>query len=595
MVTAAGALIHLKQREQQFLIQSIALESAASAIVITDREGNIVWVNPAFTRLTGYTAAEVIGRNTNILKSGRHDRAFYRALWESVLAGQVWRGEIINKRKDGTFFTEELTVAPVKNNQEGITNFVAIAQDITQRKQLEAALQQRERNFHDVVAHAPYGILVIDATGRCLFANQEVATLAGYSIEELLQLNSDIMIPPEDLPRIRALRQQRFRGELAPAHYEQKVVRKDGTTIVVELTVSMTTWNDQPAGLVMVQDLTERQKMIADLQQRQAELSLLNRVITATTDADDPQSILTIACRELAHYFDVPQAAAALLNDDQTRETVIAECCAADRPCAVGTVLPVVGSSATQYVIDHRQPLAVADVPSDPRMAPIRDMLRWRSTVSMLLLPLTTRDKVIGTISLESLQKRVFSSTEIRLAANIAGAVAQAVARAQLFEKEQQRRAELEELRKISLQIIANLETEELLKVILASAMQLTIADDVHVFLYDGQQLHFGAAMNSKGYMSIPISEPQPGGLTYTVARTGRRFVVPDVNVHPLFEGYRWGGAIAGIPLTTGGARHWRYECRLQPGAPPFLGRRTAHFDAVDRESCHRYRQRASI
>ncbi len=553
MVTAASALIHLKRREQQILMQSIALASAANAVMITDRKGNIVWVNPAFTRLTGYPEAEVLGRNPRILKSGRHDQAFYQTLWDTILASQVWHGEIINKRKDGAFYTGELTITPLENESGIITHFIAIAQDITPRKKLEAALQQQEQNFHDLVEHAPYGIVIIDKTGRFLFANHEVATLTGYTVAELLRLNSEILIPPEDLPKIRASRRQRFQGQLTLTHYEQKIVCKDGTMILVEFTITMTMWNDHLVELVIARDLTERQEMIANMQQRQTELALLNRVITAATHTDDPKSILAIACQELAHHFDIPQAAAALLNEAQTEEKVIAEYCDRGRPCAVGVVIPVEDNPATQFVIKHRRPLAIANVQSDPRMAPIHEVLRRRGTVSMLLLPLTNEDEVIGTIGLDCLRERHFSDLEIQLAANVAGAVAQAVARAQILQKEQQRRAELETLQKISLQITANLDIAKLLKAILAAAMQLTTTDDTHIFLYDGQRLYFGAALDRAGDMATPFADPRPDGITYRVARTGQSIVVPDVNHHPLFQNYRWGGAIASIPLSMGG------------------------------------------
>lgn len=120
----------------------VALESAANAVVITDRNGAIEWINPAFVALTGYTAAEVLGKNPRILRSGRHPAAFYQQMWETVLSGRVWRGEMQNRRKDGTLYMEEMTVAPVLNATGDVTNLVAIKQDATQRWRVEDALAQ---------------------------------------------------------------------------------------------------------------------------------------------------------------------------------------------------------------------------------------------------------------------------------------------------------------------------------------------------------------------------------------------------------------------------------------------------------------------
>jgi PAS domain S-box-containing protein len=121
-----------------------ALNAAANAIVITDRTGIILWVNPAFCEITGYTAEEAAGRNpSERVKSGQHDPEFYRDLWETILAGRVWHGEVINRRKDGSLYTEEQSVTPVRDAQGEITHFIAVKQDVTARKHAEADLAAR--------------------------------------------------------------------------------------------------------------------------------------------------------------------------------------------------------------------------------------------------------------------------------------------------------------------------------------------------------------------------------------------------------------------------------------------------------------------
>jgi len=132
-----------RQRTEEALrLQNKALEAAANAIVITDREGRVTWVNPAFTRLTGYAPAEALGQTPRFLKSGEHDEAFYRSMWETLLSGQVWQGELINLRKDGTLYTEDQTITPMVNDRGEISHFISIKQDATERKQAE---QQRIR------------------------------------------------------------------------------------------------------------------------------------------------------------------------------------------------------------------------------------------------------------------------------------------------------------------------------------------------------------------------------------------------------------------------------------------------------------------
>jgi len=127
----------LKKAEENLLLQSSALEAADNAIVITSREGKVILFNPAFTALTGYTLKELEGQSLRVLKSGEHDQYFYENLWETILDGKVWKGEIINKRKDGSLYTEEQIITPVRDSQGDITHFVSIKQDITERKRLE--------------------------------------------------------------------------------------------------------------------------------------------------------------------------------------------------------------------------------------------------------------------------------------------------------------------------------------------------------------------------------------------------------------------------------------------------------------------------
>jgi PAS domain S-box-containing protein len=134
-----------KLADESRQVQSAALNAVANAIVITDRSGTIEWVNRAFTALTGYAAADVLGKNPRLLKSGKHNLAFYQSLWETVLSGQTWRAETTNRRKDGSLYTEYQIITPVLNESGVITHYVAIKEDITERLQLQAQLLQAQK------------------------------------------------------------------------------------------------------------------------------------------------------------------------------------------------------------------------------------------------------------------------------------------------------------------------------------------------------------------------------------------------------------------------------------------------------------------
>jgi PAS domain S-box-containing protein len=135
----------LRQSQEQMRLQLGALTAAANAIVITDCGGKIEWVNPAFTQLTGYAAEEAIGSYLSMLKSGQHPPAFYANLWATITLGNPWHGELINRRKDGRFYTEEMTITPVRDAEGRITHYVAVKQDVTERRQLETQSRQAQK------------------------------------------------------------------------------------------------------------------------------------------------------------------------------------------------------------------------------------------------------------------------------------------------------------------------------------------------------------------------------------------------------------------------------------------------------------------
>ena len=131
-----------KRAEEQVRLLATALESAPNAVVITDSHGTIQWVNHAFTLLTGYNREEVAGKNPRILKSGQHDEAFYKNLWNTIREGKNWTGEITNRKKDGQLYVDQMTIAPVLSTSGEITNFVAIKQDSTDRRRMEAEMMR---------------------------------------------------------------------------------------------------------------------------------------------------------------------------------------------------------------------------------------------------------------------------------------------------------------------------------------------------------------------------------------------------------------------------------------------------------------------
>ena len=182
--------------EAQLKLQSAALEAADNAILIADHEGLILWVNRAFTAMTGYGHEEALGKNLRQLMFGEQTEVFFARLWSTISSGKVWKGEIVNQRKDGSTYPQEMTITPVTQdfgNPATHVYFIAINQDITERKQIEQALRQAEEKYRAMFQDAVVGMFQSTPDGRYSNVNPAMAHMLGYgSPQELIASVTDI-------------------------------------------------------------------------------------------------------------------------------------------------------------------------------------------------------------------------------------------------------------------------------------------------------------------------------------------------------------------------------------------------------------------
>jgi PAS domain S-box-containing protein len=294
-----------ERRRAEALLQlwTKALEAAANGVVIAGRDGTIVWLNEAVTALTGYSAPELLGRNLRIFKSGKQDAAFYQNLWQTILAGKVWHDEIINRRKDGSLYSEEMTITPVRDSGGSITHFIAIKQDITERKRAEeeikrlneglerrvaertaelaAANRELEREISDrkmaekaledlqqrtelILDSAGDGILGLDLEAKCTFANPAAQRMLGYTRDELIGqdvhrlvrhcLPDGALCDPEECGTRAALK----RGVVHQSE-DQIIHRKDGVAFPVDQVATPILERGEIVGVVLIfRDVSER-------------------------------------------------------------------------------------------------------------------------------------------------------------------------------------------------------------------------------------------------------------------------------------------------------------------------------------------------
>jgi PAS domain S-box-containing protein len=176
----------LRSQADELRTFSRAIEQSPASIVITDVEGSIRYVNPKFEQVTGYASAEVIGENSRILSSGDKSREDYQSLWQTIKAGATWHGDFLNRRKDGTLFWERASISPIVDEQGQVLHFLAVKEDVTERRRAEAALQESEDKLATILDSVDAFIYIKGTDYRYRYANRRVCELFGKAMENIV-------------------------------------------------------------------------------------------------------------------------------------------------------------------------------------------------------------------------------------------------------------------------------------------------------------------------------------------------------------------------------------------------------------------------
>jgi sigma-B regulation protein RsbU (phosphoserine phosphatase) len=207
-----------KQTEDRLLFLSRALDQSPVGIMITNLDGRIEYVNQGFSRLTGYSPEEVIGRNPRLLQSGRTSGDSYHELWKCIRAGEEWHGEIQNRKKDGELYWALETVTPIRGAAGKVTRYLSLQQDITQQKRDREALQESEERFRQVAEMVGEWLWEQDASGRYTYSSVAVENILGYSPEEIVGKHYLDLLTQED--------RRRWSESLPPAERVKQPFRK---------------------------------------------------------------------------------------------------------------------------------------------------------------------------------------------------------------------------------------------------------------------------------------------------------------------------------------------------------------------------------
>ena len=232
-----------------------AVEQSADAILITDAFGTIQYANPAFTLMTGYSREEAVGQNPRVLKSGRQPPELYKTLWETIASGQVWHGELINRRKDGTCYTEDMRITPVRDAHGETISYIAIKRDVTERR----AAEEAQRFLASIVECSEDPIVANAPDGTILTWNRGAQALLGYTAEEAIGRHVSMLMTPQEQLHVASFIDQVLKTP-AGARREGLLMSKDGRRINVSITASsiLNAAGEAVAVSAIVRDITDR-------------------------------------------------------------------------------------------------------------------------------------------------------------------------------------------------------------------------------------------------------------------------------------------------------------------------------------------------
>ena len=234
-----------------------AVEQASDGIVITAASGRIQYVNPAFTAMTGYASEEAVGQYPRILNSGRQPAAFYEELWRTIRSGRVWHGDLINRRKDGTFYNEDMRITPVEDSHGEIVGYIAIKHDVTERR----AAEEAQGFLAAIVASSDDAILAHTPAGVILTWNRGAEAIFGYSAGDAIGKHVSLVLAPERLPFLAHFTERILLGHATP-QYESVCLRQDGGRVRVSVTRSpiRNAAGEVVAVSLILRDISERRE-----------------------------------------------------------------------------------------------------------------------------------------------------------------------------------------------------------------------------------------------------------------------------------------------------------------------------------------------
>jgi two-component system sensor histidine kinase/response regulator len=421
----------------QLRVQERALISSHAGVIITDAlqpDNPVIYVNPAMERITGYGEPEFMGRNCRFLQGPETDRTELNRLRRALVEGTNCQVVLRNRRKDGTIFWNELSIAPVRDDAGQITHFVGVAEDITERERIEAEVRRLADELGDLYNHSPCGYHSLDKNGVFVRVNDTELAWLGCSREELVGKKKFVELLTANS---RDVFHQNFpifleRGWVSDLEFD--MVRKDGSTFPVLL--NATSVKDAAGNFLMsrstLYDITDRRRAAEALQKQHHRQAALASLELAVNQQHELQAVLDRAVQIVKDLLPASGGASVILWEPAGESFTISASTVPGQHTNLGAERVRVRGGASRWIVDHREPLIVPDVRKDPLNA--NRMLTEYGLNAYAGVPLLAEGQPLGVLYAMDNDPREYPPGDVEFLSALAHRLATAVSKVRLYE-----------------------------------------------------------------------------------------------------------------------------------------------------------------
>lgn len=440
--------------ESELRLQSAALNSAANSILITDMNGTIVWVNPAFEKSSGYSFAEAMGKTPGeLIRSGVHNQEFYKSMWNTILEGNIWRGEIVNRSKNGTLFTVEESITPVMDSKGKITHFVSIRQDITDRKKAEKDLYESEERLRLALNATNQGLFDLNVQTGEAVVNDMYALMLGYDPEQFVETIDQWKdrLHPDDLDRVSHKFADYIQGKIPEyrVEFRQKTANGDWKWLLAIGKIVEYDLNQKPLRMLGTHtDITESKhsqieikRLLEESERRLNRLSALRNIDIVIMTNPELKTTLNLIIQQVIQHLEVDAASILLFDKSNQEFSFVSGYGFQTQKIQDGKVN--LGESLAGKAAVEQKMLYIPDIEQQNIDQRFFEILQEEGVTTYLGLPLFVKGKLMGI--LEVFHRSKFSPTQewFDFYETLGGQAAIAIENAQLFGNLQKSNIEL--------------------------------------------------------------------------------------------------------------------------------------------------------